>query len=379
MRTRGSIVRRGNHYRVMVNRITDGKRDPITRTCRTEDEAQETLTEILKALDEKRYVDASKVTVSQYLTTWIEGRKARENMKPSTWASYEMNLTTHIVPGIGDIRLQKLTATDLDKLYADLLSGTRRHRLSRRTVRYCHSIIRKALADAVRKDRVARNVADLADPPSTRATRAPEMRTWSAEELRTFLNRAREDRLYPAFLLAATTGLRRGELLGLRWHNVDLDHARIAVRESLVIVQGKLTFTTPKTNKSRRSVAIDPRTIAAIKEHRKLQIEERLKLGPAYQDNDLVFATEDGSPLPPKRLGWAFQRIIREAGVPRIRLHDVRHTHATLGLRAGIHPKVMSERLGHSTVAMTMDTYSHAIPALEEEAAAALAALVFGP
>jgi integrase len=363
----------------MVNRVTEGKRDPITRTCRTEEDAQQALTEILKALDDGTFVDPSKLTVGSYLTAWIQGRRARESTKPSTWAGYKVNLDAHIIPGIGDVRLQKLTATDLDGLYADLLSGARRRRLSRRTVRYCHSIIRKALADAVRKGQVARNVADLADPPSTRTTRAPEMRTWSAAELRTFLDRARGDRLYPAFLLAATTGLRRGELLGLRWRNVDLDQARIAVRESLVPVAGELTFTTPKTAKGRRSVAVDPGTITAIREHRKLQIEERLKAGPVYQDNDLVFATEDGSPLPPDRLRWAFERIIRQAGVPRIRLHDLRHTHATLALAAGVHPKVVSERLGHSTVSMTLDTYSHAIPALEEEAAATVAALIFGP
>jgi integrase len=202
------------------------------------------------------------------------------------------------------------------------------------------------------------------------------MRTWSADELRRFLEHVRADRLYAAWRLAATTGMRRGELLGLRWRDVDLDTARLSIVQTLIEGKEAPRFSEPKTDHGRRSIALDAETVAALREHRKRQVEERLAWGPAYQDHGLVLSREDGSPIWPRTFSRGFGRHAEDAELPTIRLHDLRHTHATLALSAGIHPKVVSERLGHSTVSITLDTYSHAIPAMQEDAAAKVAALI---
>jgi integrase len=191
------------------------------------------------------------------------------------------------------------------------------------------------------------------------------MKTWTAGELRRFLEHVQGERLYALWLLAASTGMRRGEVLALRWPDVDLGAGRISIGQS-------------KTAAGRRSVALDPGTVVALKAWRKAQMAERLAWGAAYADSGLVFTREDGTPLVTSSVGRTFARWQRQAGLSRIRFHDLRHTHATLALQAGVHPKVVSGRLGHASIAITLDTYSHAVPALEEEAAATVAALVFG-
>jgi integrase len=204
------------------------------------------------------------------------------------------------------------------------------------------------------------------------------MTTWSAQELRRFLENIQDDRLYAAFLLAATTGMRRGELLGLHWRDTDLDAARVSIRRTLITVGYELAWSTPKTDRGRRNVALDPATAETLRTHRARQLEERLVLGSAYQDDDLVFCQPDGTPVHPDSLSGFFERLVAAADVPRIRLHDLRHTHASLALAAGVHPKVVSERLGHADIALTLNTYSHAIPALQETAAILVANLVLG-
>ena len=272
----------------------------------------------------------SKRTTGAFLREdWLPGLRAQ--VRPGTWAEHKSKVEVHLVPAIGGVRLQQLTPGHLNALYADLLEQG----LSARTVLHVHATIRRALADATRWGLVPGNVALLASPP--RPGR-PELQVSTAAELRTFLAAVEDDRLYALWLLAASTGMRRGELLGLRWPDVDLGRARVAVRRSLVTVGHKVMVSEPKTAKGRRSVALDPATVAGLKAWHKHQA----------------------------------------ADLPVIRLHDLRHTNATLALAAGIHPKVVQERLGHANIAITLDTYSHAVPALEEQAARTVAALVFG-
>ncbi len=202
------------------------------------------------------------------------------------------------------------------------------------------------------------------------------MRTWSAEQLRAFLEHVADDRLSAAWRLSATTGLRRGEVLGLRWRDVDLDARRCSIVRSLVTSKGAPRFEEPKTRSGRRSVALDPQTVTALRVHRRRQAAERLAWDAAYTDHGLVFCREDGTPIWPRSFSRMFDNHVTDAEVARIRLHDLRHTHATLALAAGVHPKVVSERLGHSTVGITLDIYSHAIPAMQEEAAALVANLI---
>jgi integrase len=384
---RGHVRKRGSKWCVVV----DVGRDPDTGQRRQKwhsgfvrrKDAEYALTRILGQLGDAAYVEPSKLPVGEYLTgRWLPAIRTR--VRPSTWDSYRRNVERHLVPRIGHKRLQRLTGDQLSGMYAELLTGGRRdgEGLSPRTVRYLHAIVRRALEDAVRWRLVSRNVAEQADPPR-QARNRDAMRTWSAGQLRAFLDYVASDRLYALWLLLASTGMRRGEALGVAPEHLDLEQARAAVRRNLVAVRGRgevreAAWSEPKTEKSRRSVALDPATVDALRAHRKGQLEERMALGPAWHDSGVVFCREDGLELDPDWVSKRFDRLVAAAGLPRIRLHDLRHTHATLALQAGVHPKVVSERLGHSTISMTLDTYSHAIPAMQEDAAAMVAALVLG-
>ena len=381
---RGTVIKRGNSWAVVV----EVGRDPSTGKrvrkwhsgYRTKRDAERARSELLSRLDHGTYVSPDRRTVGSYLEgDWLPAVKAR--LKPSTWDSYSRNIRLHIAPELGPIPLQALTAARLNEFYALLSSKGRRDGrggLAPKTVRYLHGIIRKALADAARWSLVQRNVADQADPPTRRST-APEMKTWTADELSRFLDFVTEDRLYAAWVLAATTGMRRGEVLGLRWSDVDLEAPRLSVRQTLVSVAYETKFSAPKTARSRRSVSLDATTVAALRAHRKRQLEERMAWGPAYQDSGLVITREDGTFVHPDRFTQMFDKHVKHSALSRIRLHDLRHTYATLALAAAVHPKVVSERLGHATVAFTLDVYSHAVPALQEEAADRVAALIFKP
>jgi len=376
---RGHIRRRGTKWVAVVSLGHDesGRRKQQWYSgFKTKKAATEKLTEVLGSLQGGNYVEPSKRSLGGFLIKeWLPSIAA--SVRPSTWTAYRMLCETHIIPALGTVPLQRLSAAMLNKLYADLLAHGRRDGkggLSARTVQYVHVTCHKALADAVKWQLLTRNVADQATPPRPQAK---EPTTWTAGDLRASLAHVEGDRLYPAFLLAATTGLRRGEVLGLRWRDVDMAGGRLAVVQTLLQVRNEVALGTPKTAKGRRSVALDTRTVEALRAHRLAQVEERLAFGPGYQDGDLVFAREDGAPLQPDSFSHTFARHAKAAALPAIRFHDLRHTHATLALQAGVHPKVVSERLGHATVSITLDTYSHAIPAMQEEAAERVAALVF--
>lgn len=379
---RGHVRKRGSTWSIVVEVGRDadtGKRKQRWQSgYKRRRDAERALAEVIGRIDAGGYVEPSKLTVGDYLTDrWLPAMRSR--VRPSTFDSYSRNVRRHLVPKLGNVLLQRLTGDQLNALYAELLTDGRHDGkpLSARTVRYVHAIARMALSDAVRWELVTRNVSERADPPK-QARNREAMRTWTAPQLRAFLASRGEDRLYALWALLASTGMRRGEALGLSWEHVDLDAGRVAVRRALVTVGYRIEFSEPKTAKSRRSVALDAGTVGVLREHRKAQLAERLALGPAWDDHGLVFTREDGAPVHPDRVSKLFEQHVATASLPRIRLHDLRHTHATLALQAGIHAKVVSERLGHSTIAMTLDTYSHAIPAMEEDAAARVAALVFG-
>ena len=213
-------------------------------------------------------------------------------------------------------------------------------------------------------------------PP--RAERKPTV-TWTADELGCFLESVDEDRLRAAFYLLATTGMRRGEVLGLRWDDVDLDSGYLSVEQTITTVSDELIMGPVKTARSRRRIALDPATVAALRRHRALQAEERLAAGELWVDGNLVFRSADGEPLHPDRFTRRFQRLVSDVGLPALRgPHNLRHTWATLALQSGIHPKVVSERLGHATIAVTLDTYSHVVPSLDADAANLVADRILG-
>jgi integrase len=377
---RGSIIKRGTTYSVVLDlgRGPDGRRVRRWHSgYRTKKDAERARTELLARVDQGSYVEPSRLTVAAFVQQqWLPGLAGQ--VRPTTLHAYRTNLERYLLPRIGATLLQRLTPAHLNGLYAALLAAGGRDGapLSARTVQSVAMTVRKAIGDAARWGLVHRNVAALASPPRPRHA---DMRTWTAEELRRFLEHVEGDRLYAAWLLAASTGMRRGELLGLRWVDVDLDLARVAVRQTLVLAGRQVVVSEPKTSRGRRSIALDPRTVAALRTWRAAQAAERLQWGGAWVDSGLCFTREDGTPLHPEWLSDAFAWRVGRVGLPRIRLHDLRHTHASLGLAAGVPVKVMSERLGHTSSSFTADAYQHVTPALEEQAAATVARLVFGP
>jgi len=322
------------------------------------------------------YVSPSKRTVANFMEEWLQTLKP--TVRPSTWECYRMNSQTRIAPLLGAIELRRLGAVDLNRAYAVLLESGRadgKGGLSPRSVRLVHVTIHRALRDAVRWGLLARNVGDLADPPKHIKT---EMNTWTAEEVHRFLDHVRADRLYPCFLLLLTTGLRRGELAGLRWEDVDFDARRISIRRSRVVVgYGNVVVSDPKTSRGRRVLPLDVVVVEALRAHRARQLQERLALGAGYEgDGQTLFTHEDGTSMHPDQISYAFEKAASAGGLPRIRLHDLRHTYATLALQAGVPLWAVSDILGHASIAITSDVYRHSIPAMLEEAAGTVAELM---
>ena len=378
---RGSVVKRGKtwSYVVDVGRDRTGKRRQKWKGgFRTKRDAQRALSEVLGKVDDGSWFDAERKTLAEYLDEWL--RLVSPRLRPTTAASYAETMHGWVVPRIGHLGLRAVSPMVLMDLYAQLTDNGRRDGrggLSSSSVTYCHRILKHALSDAVKWGLLQRNPADLVSPPRVVT---PEMQVWTSAEVRRFLEYVADDRLYAMWLLLVMTGMRRGEVLGLRWKDVDLSAGRIAIRQTLLEVGYATHFGEPKTKRSRRSVSIDPTTVAALADHRERQLAERLPtlqeaIDPAF---DLVFTQIDGRPLQPQNVSQAFGNTIRRAKLPQIRLHDLRHTSATLALGAGIHPKVVSERLGHSNITITLDTYSHVVPGLHEAAANELAAVILG-
>ncbi|MBI2709772.1 MAG: site-specific integrase [Actinobacteria bacterium] len=247
------------------------------------------------------------------------------------------------------------------------------------TVKAVHVVLHKAFAAAVKWERLARNPVDHADPPRV-AVEADHVQTWTPAQLRTFLGltASSADRNHPLWVLLATTGMRRGETLGVRWQDVDLDAGRLRVVQTVVSINRKISVIAPKTARGRRPIALDPSTVAVLREHRRRMLEERMLVGADHSDEGLVFHRPDGSALRPETVSATFLRRQAKLDLPRLTLKGLRHTWATIALEQGIHPKVVQERLGHSTIGITLDIYSHASPMLHDEAANQIANLILG-
>lgn len=340
--------------------------------------AQAALNAALDSLAKRTYVASSRQTLREYVEAdWLPA--IGPTLRQSTQDSYRRNLRLHVTGRtIGATPLQAVDAGALNKLYGDLLGIG----LSARTVAYVATILHRAFRDAVRWGRLVVNPADAADPPRPKTAERRQMRTWTAEQVRAFLGVTKDGEHGAAWHVFASTGLRRGEVLGLAWADVDLDAATLSVRRTVVEVEAEpgreqtWAWSDPKTAKGRRLVALDPDTIAVLRAHRTAQLQRRMLVGEGYRtDLDLVFCRPDGDVIHPKAISDGFRVDVKRSGLPYLSLHGLRHTWATLALQAGIHPRVVQERLGHSSVGVTLDIYSHVTPSLQAEAASRVAAL----
>jgi integrase len=350
--------------RYTVQTATGPKRKTVYGKTRAE--AAEKLTKAMADRDGGLVFEGENQTLSVFLDNWLNG-PVKGSVKPSTFESYERMIRNHIKPALGHKKLKVLAPDHVQYFYQAKLDAG----LAPGTVRLMHGILHKALEHAVKWGAVPRNVCKATTPPKPNPE---EIRPLDAEQARQFLEVARGDRLEALYVLAVTAGLRIGELLGLRWHDVDLDSADLRVRRTKSTAKSGPTFTAPKNGKG-RSIKLTRHAVEALSSHRATQNAERLKAGSLWEDNGLVFATHGGKPLDSHNVArTSFKPLLKKAGLPDIRFHDLRHTCATLLLSQGHHPKLVQELLGHASVAMTLDRYSHVLPGMGNQTAAAMEA-----
>lgn len=377
---KGHIRKRGERsWAVVVDLGRDpgtGKRRQKWHTVKgTKRDAERELARLVNELNAGQYVAPAILTVGEYLEQWLEDH-ARHRVRPTTLESYQAMVDHHLLPGLGATRLDRLTPLQLQRFYSAQLAQGRRDGkpggLSPRTVQYMHACLRQALNQAVKLGLLAKNPAEAVSPP--RAPE-PELTVWTADQTAAFLEAARPSRYYPLYVLAVYTGLRRGELLGLRWQDVDLTRGILQVRQSLTRTGQGILVQPPKTRQSRRAVVLGKSCLEVLVAVRQQQAQEAEVLGHA-NPGGYVFTSEAGKPVEPRALTRQFEAIVARTGLPGLTFHGLRHVHATLLLVAGVHPKVAAERLGHSRVGITLDRYSHLVESLQEAATAAVETLM---
>ncbi|GAA0905801.1 tyrosine-type recombinase/integrase [Pseudonocardia zijingensis] len=419
----GSVFQRGRKWAYAFQgprHPLTGRRERITKSgYATEEDAWDAMAEARAALATETYVKPSRATVSDFFEAWLP--YIRTTTEATTAANYETLARSYVLPWIGRRPIQEIVPSVVAALYSHLLTQGRRKRdtnwdmyrvwqdahaaqrevrpreiadkvgvtyagarkavqryeagripaestsgLSPKTVKTVHIMLGSAMATAVRWKYLSVNPTEGVKPPSV-ARRTHN--TWSPQQLGRFLEAARADRLYGLWVLVASTGMRRSELCGLLLPALNLDARTVQMTTTRVVAGGKASRGSGKSPGSRRLLSLDRFTTQVLREHLRRLREEKEAFGAAYQDNGLVFCWEDGRPIYPDTITERFNRLVEQAQLPRIRLHDVRHSYATIALRSGVHPKIVSTRLGHATVAFTLDTYSADIPDLDQQAA----------
>ncbi len=375
---RGSIVKKGNKYYVVVDApptAAGKRRQQWHGSWERKKDAEHALNEIVGRVQKGIVIDPTRVTLGDYLTKqWLPNAR---QLTPSTAELYATIIRAYIEPHIGEVRLQQLTAAHLDGLYTVLSERGKRNGagLSAKMVRNVHLVLHAALKSAEKKDLVVRNVAASAEPPRVVP---PRPKAWTAEQLRTFLDATTDDRFGALWQLLATTGMRRGEALALRWECIDAKAATARIDQTVAWVGKQVTFQDPKTSSSRRLVQLAPATVSSLMALRKRQVADRLAAGAVYADSGLVFADELGAPITPGIVTKNFGAAAKRAGLPHLTPHGLRHSWATIALGAGVPSKVASEMLGHSSVAMTLDIYASVTQGMTENAAHLVARIMDG-
>ncbi len=365
----GSIHQRANGRWVGCLHVgyESGKRKRKYLYGRTQAEVRTKVIAARHDLQQGQQPTDDRLTVAAYLDRWLQ-QVARPVVRASTYRSYEEIIRNHLSPTLGRRVLSRLSIAQVQEML-----NLKRATLSATTVHRVHEVLRSALSQAEREQLVVRNVARLARPP---AITRHEIQPFAPEEARLLLRAVHGGRWEGFYSLVVTAGLRLGEALGLRWQDVDLDGAVIHVRHSLAMIDGEWQLAPPKTERSRRSIPLGDIAVAALRAHRARQAEMRLAAGDRWSDLDYVFSTETGLPLDQGNVRRAHNRILRDAGLPHRRIHDLRHTCATFLIAQGMDLRVVMEVLGHSQISLTANTYAHVLPSLTREAASRLHAVL---
>jgi integrase len=374
---KGSIRERENKDGTVAYEVLMQLRDPATnkrvqryKRFATRREAKRFLASFQVDQERGIAVEPSRFTVGELLLHWLD-TYAQHNVSVKTYENYEGTIRNHLIPALGGMPVQRLTAKHLDAFYAE----KRKDGCSEAVLAKCHQRITQALEYALRQDIVARNVAEVATAPHEVHK---EMSTWTLEQAKRFLDVAAQSSHGPIWLLALSSGMRRGELLGLRWKDVDLGHATLHVRQTVITLKTGPHIKEPKTKSSKRPVGIPPHVVDALKQHRVWVKEMRLQAGSLWQEHDLVFPSAVGTPIDPTNLPRDYNRLIAKAGVPRIRIHDLRHTYCTLALERGADLLGVSKQLGHARPSTTTDQYGHVTKRMQDQVTATVGDALFG-
>jgi integrase len=374
---KGHIRPRGKGVWAIVldlERGPDGKRKQKWHTFHgPKKDAEREMARLLHSLNTGAYVPPTKETLGEFLEAWLRDYAALR-VSPKTLQAHTSWVRSQIKPRLGSVRLDQLTSAAIQQFYVQLLGSGHRSKqggLSASSIKTMHHILRCALETAVKQGRLSKNPCAAVETPRMERR---EMSILSAADLIALIDAARGTRLHAPILIAVCTGMRRGEVLALRWQDVDLDRGILRVSRSLEQTTGRLRWKEPKTGRA-RAITIPQLLVDELRRHRGRQAEHRLQIGPAWENNDLVIAQDDGTPMSPNALTNAFVRLVATAGVPRIRLHDLRHSAATLLLSRGVNVKVIAEMLGHSTPTLTLSTYAHCVETMQQTAADQLQAV----
>jgi len=353
--------KRGVYQAIVENgRDERGKRVQIFRDAKTKKEARQILQTLLRELDDGTFIAPSDLTVAEYLESWLAD-VVRHQVGARTRDRYEGIVRTHLIPRLGIVKLSALRPDQVQRCYAEMLNSG----LQAASVRKAHVVLHSALRHAVRMRLITRNPSDDLMLPKVRR---PEIKALTDEEIGAMLVAAEGTRVAVPLLVLVSLGVRRGELLALQWEDADLEARTISVRRTLEESSAGVHLKEPKTARSSRTIALPASTVAALRTHHAAQQRARLAADAEFNRLDLVFPGPDGEPWRPSTFAAACRRVFKKAGLT-CRLHDLRHTHATMLLRQGVHPKVVQERLGHANVSITLDIYSHCTANMQQEAA----------
>jgi integrase len=361
----GSVYKRKRDGLWVAQVTIQGKH--VSKYFKSQKDARVWLQDTISQIQIGLSLSSAKKTVGEHLTEWLDSYKA--SVRPKTIEQYSQIVRQHIMPYLGQIKLKDLRPDQIQALYTLKLNSG----VSPRTVILVHAVLHRSLLMALKWGMIGRNPVDAVNRPKFKRK---EMKTLNDTQARTFLSNAQGTRFEVLFWLAIATGLRQGELLGLKWSDVEWNQRRLRITRQVQRLHGGLEFTEPKSAAGKRVIVLGTGTTEKLRRQLEILTEQRLLAGELWKECDMVFPSTIGTPMDPSNLYHEFKRILKKAGLPDIRFHDLRHTAATLMLQQGTHPKVVQERLGHSDISLTLNTYSHVLPSMQEEAAERLEELL---